>query len=101
MASSTASAANPPSTKTIRARKRLCNSKRHSSINTSAAIAGPIITIDSPHRINNDFNRGSSLSAPDAIISAPVVENGGASLTPKRVIDGIWTDFAAYRAAGR
>ena len=39
----------------------------------------PDITIDSPHRINNDFNRGRSLSAADATISAPVVENGDAS----------------------
>ena len=50
-----------------------------SSSSTSTATAGPTITIDSPHRINNDFNRGRSLSADDATISAPVVENGDAS----------------------
>src|SRR5688572_10838405 len=50
-----------------------------SSISTNTAATGPIITIDSPHRINNDFNRGRSPSAADAMISAPVVENGDAS----------------------
>ena len=50
-----------------------------SSIRTSTAPSGPTTTIDNPHRISHDFNRGRSPSAADATMSAPVVENGDAS----------------------
>jgi hypothetical protein len=53
--------------------------ERSSRNSASAATIGPTITLENPHRISNDFNRGRSSSAADAISNAPVVENGDQS----------------------
>ncbi len=75
-----------------------------SSSSASAATAGPTITIDSPHRVNNDFNRGRSSSAADVksrgIIRARIlgtmshVAEGGTASTADPMRAGTLRDLA-------